>query len=53
MKPSDLKIAADAPKAAAILRDDHYGWFERVERVIYRLTPRGRASLQQFGWKEA
>ena len=53
MKPAALKLAADAPKAAAILRDDHYGWFERVERGVYRLTPRGRATLEQYGWKDA
>ncbi|MBC7477133.1 MAG: hypothetical protein H7317_03450 [Pseudorhodobacter sp.] len=31
--------------AAAILRADHYGWFERVARGTYRLTPQGRAAL--------
>jgi hypothetical protein len=52
MKVAALKLAADAPKAGLILRDDHYGWFERVERGTYGLTPQGRASLAQFGWKE-
>ena len=52
MKVAALKVAAEAPKAALILRDDHYGWFERVERGIYRLTPRGHASLEQYGWKD-
>jgi len=52
MKIAALKLAADAPKAAAILRDDHYGWFERVERGIYALTPKGRQGLEQHGWKE-
>lgn len=52
MKIAALRLAADAPKAAAILAADYYGWFERVERGIYALTPRGRAGLQQHGWKE-
>ena len=45
------KVAAIAAvtgvgRAGAILRDDHYGWFERVERGIYRLAPEGRAALE-------
>ena len=52
MKVSALKLAADAPKAAAILNQDHYGWFERVERGIYGLTPKGRVGLEQHGWAD-
>ena len=52
MKIAALKLAADAPKAATILRADYYGWFERVERGIYQLTPQGRVGLEQHGWKE-
>ena len=40
-----LRSAGDVPKAAAILRDDVYGWFERVERGVYRLTPKGEQAL--------
>lgn len=50
MKVAALKRAAEAPKAAAILSQDHYGWFERVERGIYGLTPKGHAGLEQHGW---
>jgi len=53
MKVALLRAQADAPKAAAILSHDHYGWFERLERGIYGLTPQGRAGLAQFGWKGA
>ncbi len=52
MKVAILKVAAEAPKAGMILRDDHYGWFERTERGIYQLTPKGRLGLQQHGWKD-
>ncbi len=52
MKVALLKIAAEAPKAGMILRDDHYGWFERTERGIYQLTPKGHEGLQQHGWKD-
>lgn len=42
-RPRDLKSAA--PKAAAILRDNVYGWFARVDRGLYELTPAGHAAL--------
>ncbi|MFZ5783658.1 MAG: DUF2161 family putative PD-(D/E)XK-type phosphodiesterase [Pseudomonadota bacterium] len=48
MRLAALRLAADAPRAASILRDDFYGWFERVERGVYALTPAGRAGLQRF-----
>jgi len=46
MKVAALRAACDAPNAAAILRDDFYGWFERVERGVYALTPKGRRELE-------
>jgi len=39
-------IASD--KAASILRDNVYGWFRRVERGVYAVTPAGVAALAQF-----
>jgi hypothetical protein len=49
MRPAELRLAADAPHAARILRDDVYGWFERVERGVYALSPSGRRGLRSFG----
>jgi len=46
--PAALKLDAEAPKAGSILRDDHYGWFEKVTRGIYALTPAGVAALNSF-----
>lgn len=41
--------AAGAPKdVGTILLRDAYGWFERVERGTYRLTPAGLAGLDSF-----
>ena len=48
MAPKAMRAAADVPNAAKILRHDHYGWFERVERGVYALTPQGRTGLEQF-----
>jgi hypothetical protein len=30
------------------MRDDHYGWFEKIARGVYALTPRGAEGLTQF-----
>ena len=41
-----LRASADAPSAGRILADDVYGWFTRVDRGVYELTPKGRAALE-------
>lgn len=48
-----LRAAGDVPKAPAILRDDVYGWFERVERGVYRLTPKGAQALAALSGRGA
>ena len=38
-------------RAGAIMRADHYGWFERAAetpRGVYDLTPRGRNALDGY-----
>lgn len=40
-KASDVAKATGVNRARTIMADDHYGWFERVERGIYAVTPRG------------
>ncbi len=45
-RPRDLKTAM--PDAAKILRDNVYGWFERVDRGLYGLTDVGRAALLKW-----
>jgi len=51
MKVAALRATCDAPNAASIMRDDFYGWFERVERGIYAITPKGRRGLAQYNAK--
>jgi hypothetical protein len=48
MKLASLRAAADAPRAATILQQDVYGWFERVERGVYTVSPAGRRGLEMF-----
>lgn len=53
MKVAALRASGDVPKAARILQDDVYGWFERVERGVYALSPKGKIGLQSFDRKSA
>lgn len=48
MKLAAMRSLADVPNVASILQSDVYGWFERVERGVYTITPKGRQGLQQF-----
>ncbi len=45
-RPRDLKEAS--PRAPAILKRNVYGWFERVERGLYALTPDGHGALLRW-----
>lgn len=40
--------ASGVERARTIMAADHYGWFERVEKGIYALTPKGKESLTEF-----
>ena len=43
-----VKDWAEVPTATRIMADDHYGWFERVERGVYGLTVAGRKGLADW-----
>ena len=49
-KAAGVAHALDEPKARDILYRDVYGWFDRVSRGIYDLSPRGRRELPR--WRE-
>ena len=40
--------ATGVTRAAPLMRADHYGWFERVDRGIYALTPKGVQALADY-----
>ena len=37
--------ATEVPRATRVMADNHYGWFERVEKGIYALTDTGQGAL--------
>lgn len=47
-KAAMVARATGVAKAAAILQRDVYGWFRRLERGIYDLSPQGREALVLF-----
>ena len=47
-RAAEVARATGVARAGALMRSDHYGWFERIERGIYGLTPRGAAGLEEF-----
>ncbi|MDJ0705387.1 MAG: DUF2161 family putative PD-(D/E)XK-type phosphodiesterase [Leptolyngbyaceae cyanobacterium MO_188.B28] len=51
LKVSVIRDRTGVPRAGAILRDNHYGWFERVKTGHYNLSPKGRQDLVR--WSEA
>ena len=48
LKVSVLRDRTGVARAGAILRDNHYGWFERIERGYYDLSPRGRREIEEW-----
>ena len=47
-KASEIAEHIQVKRARNIMSDDHYGWFERVERGIYGITPKGREAIIEF-----
>ena len=46
--PTAAARATGITRAASILRADHYGWFTRISRGVYDLTPQGRQMLSRL-----
>ena len=46
-KVAEVAAATGVVRAGRMLGADHYGWFERVERGIYALTPKGMAATRE------
>ena len=44
-KAALVAAATGVTTARRMMADDHYGWFERVERGVYALTKRGREAV--------
>lgn len=47
-KVAELRQGTGVARAAGILQNDVYGWFERESRGIYRLSPKGETARATF-----
>ncbi len=43
-----LRKHGAAKRSRAIMYDNHYGWFERIDRGVYRLSPIGQEALGDY-----
>lgn len=48
-KGADVARATGVSAATRMMRDDHYGWFEKVDKGIYGLTPTGAEAVATAG----
>jgi len=45
---SDIRAHTGVERAASILQRNVYGWFDRIDRGVYDLSPKGRQSLDLY-----
>jgi hypothetical protein len=48
LQPRTIRERGGAPETGEILRGNHYGWFERVARGWYTITPAGREAVARY-----
>jgi len=48
-KGSDVAKATGVGAATRMMRDDHYGWFERISTGVYGLSPKGADAIASAG----
>jgi hypothetical protein len=48
LKLSTIRELTGVTRAGPILRDNHYGWFDRVKTGYYALSPRGHRDLVRW-----
>ncbi|MEM8579018.1 MAG: DUF2161 domain-containing phosphodiesterase [Pseudomonadota bacterium] len=48
-KGADVARETGVARATQVMRDNHYGWFEKVETGIYGLSPKGATAVQAAG----
>lgn len=46
----DVAKATGVKRATTVMRDNHYGWFEKVETGVYDITETGRAGMKDWAY---
>ncbi|MDQ6419951.1 DUF2161 family putative PD-(D/E)XK-type phosphodiesterase [Paenibacillus sp. LHD-117] len=47
--PKDVAAKTGFSRSGQMMRENHYGWFRRIERGKYALQPQGENALAQYG----
>ncbi len=47
-KLKEIREQTSVERAGGILQKDHYGWFTRIDRGVYGITPNGKTALETF-----
>jgi len=47
-KGATINKAIDEPQSTNMLRQNYYGWFDKVERGVYQLSEKGRLELLEW-----
>ena len=50
-KGAEVNNAIDEPQATLFLRNNYYGWYNKIDRGVYELSKKGKAELPN--WKES
>ena len=48
MKPAELRALGTGDKTTSILANNHYGWFQRIDRGVYQITDQGILALTEY-----
>lgn len=54
-KGAEVARSVGVPVATRLMRENHYGWFEKVEKGVYALTSDGTEGLKHwaYSWEQA
>lgn len=50
-KGAEINKAIDEPQATQFLRDNYYGWFNKIDRGVYEISDKGKLELPE--WKSS
>lgn len=48
-KGADVAREVDVKRATTMMRDNHYGWFEKIDKGVYGLSPAGAEAVALTG----
>ncbi|PLR75776.1 hypothetical protein CU633_19255 [Bacillus sp. V3-13] len=48
LSPKSLRKMGTGDKTLSILNKNHYGWFEKIQRGIYKISDLGKSELEEY-----